>query len=284
MSGHNRTVNTHFWNGDSWSETLSPEEKLLYLYLITNSKVNMLGVYEITLNRISFETGLPLETIQKALEGFERLSKVCFLENKYMILVNFLKNQKMNPNMIKSAGSVFNELPNSIKTAFKAKASKGFERLTQWFRKYEIEIELEIEVENETECESECEPEKASQSDESEKSQNPLTFEPPAFTLHEIIQIYNEICKDNFIIMSPKKQLMGDFATFKEILNKLSGEKLSNDLFERYFAKSKEAFTSGMNFKGCINPENVANIWNGKYSNDAAPKKPVKEKFNFVID
>jgi hypothetical protein len=66
-----RSVNTKFWN-DPFIETLDNKEKLLFLYLLTNPLANILGIYEISLSRISFDTGLTIDTVEKALKGFER--------------------------------------------------------------------------------------------------------------------------------------------------------------------------------------------------------------------
>jgi len=142
----NRVINTSFWN-DTWVETLTSNEKFLYIYLITNSKNNMLGVYEISIKRICFESGLSEGDVKKALESFGRLSKAFYINESYMILTNFTKHQKYNSNMKKAAIKVFNKLPSEIKTIYKSNASEGFERITQWFGIDEIEIEEEIESE-----------------------------------------------------------------------------------------------------------------------------------------
>jgi len=66
-----RLVNSHTWS-DKWVETLSTVEKLLWLYLLTNDYTNMLGIYEITLSRMVFETGLTKPQVISALKRFEK--------------------------------------------------------------------------------------------------------------------------------------------------------------------------------------------------------------------
>lgn len=147
-----RSVNTKFWN-DTFIETLDSKEKLLFLYLLTNPLANILGIYEISLNRISFDTGITIESIEKALKGFESIGKVYYLDG-FIILSNFQKNQKMNTNMIKGATELFTKLPNRVKSLVLDKALKGFESLSNGFKdfeKYEDEIEDEIESESEDE-------------------------------------------------------------------------------------------------------------------------------------
>lgn len=155
-----RSLSTAFWS-DPFIEELSPSEKLLFIYLITNEKTNMLGIYESSIKKISFETGIPSNTISEALKKFEASGKVKYANN-YVILVNFMKHQNFNPNMMKSAIDTYNSLPNELKdnsiVVDKSNPSKGFETLLNHFgmvRKIEVEDELEDEKENESEREAE---------------------------------------------------------------------------------------------------------------------------------
>jgi hypothetical protein len=52
-----RVVNTRFWDDDYIME-LGPTEKLVFLYVLTNPLTDLCGAYQITLKRISFDTGL----------------------------------------------------------------------------------------------------------------------------------------------------------------------------------------------------------------------------------
>ena len=148
MSNKLRSINTKFWE-DPWIEELNPKDKLLFLYLLSNSKTNMLGIYEVSLSKISFETGLTKQEIGKAFEGFERVNKAFYIDN-YVVLANFLKNQKYNTNMKKSATKEFSNLPKLLKDKLSCNDSEGFERLIKGFEmlsKIEVEVEDEIEEE-----------------------------------------------------------------------------------------------------------------------------------------
>jgi len=123
-----RSVNTKFWS-DAFVEELETNEKLLFLYLLTNEKTNMLGIYEISVKRISYETGLSYETIKKAFEGFERVRKAFFFDN-WVFLPNWIKNQSMNTNMMKSARKEFNALPNELIIRLQSNGFEGFESLS----------------------------------------------------------------------------------------------------------------------------------------------------------
>ena len=147
-----RSVNTAIWS-DTWFEELDSNEKLLFLYLVTNEKTNMLGIYELSIKKMSFETGIPKDEISKALKGFETVKKVKHIKN-YVVLVNYLKHQNFNTNMKKSAIDTYNSLPKELKdsklTISKSNPIESFETLSNHFgmvRKVEVEVEDEIEVE-----------------------------------------------------------------------------------------------------------------------------------------
>lgn len=146
-----RSIKTHFWN-DTFIGELEPEEKLLYIYLITNPLTNMLGVYEIQIRRICFDTKLSLETVTEGLETLKKDKKADYVDG-YIILANFVRNQNYNTNMLKSAVSDMEELPLSVlKTPI-------FGRVMEWFRRvpdrYEMVRNIEVEVEGEKEVEEE---------------------------------------------------------------------------------------------------------------------------------
>ena len=131
-----RSINTKFWD-DNFVVELTPEEKLLFLYLLTNSLCNILGIYEISIKRICFDTGLSFESISKALKGFERHNKIKYVHG-YVIIYNFLKNQALNSNMEKGAVQIYNNLPNELKNKELGKPLKAFQRLSKPFKSFQI--------------------------------------------------------------------------------------------------------------------------------------------------
>jgi len=158
-----RSLNTAFWS-DPFVEELKPDEKLLFLYLIMNEKTNMLGIYESTLRKMSFETGIEMNRCQTILNGFEGLGKVRYMNN-WVLLVNFMKHQNYNPNMKKSAIDCYNNLPDNLKIKGlklnRETPDEAFETLSkayQTVRKEEVEYEGEIEEEIETEKEADLHP------------------------------------------------------------------------------------------------------------------------------
>ena len=86
-----RGFQTELWT-DSFIQGLSPEAKLLFIYLWTNKHCNQAGLYEITLKTIAFDTGLPLESLSEHLSQLE--PKVAWYPEQNLIWVkNFLKRQ-----------------------------------------------------------------------------------------------------------------------------------------------------------------------------------------------
>jgi len=72
-----RKVHTKFWS-DSFIQSLSPEKKFFYLYLLTNEGTRQCGIYEITKQRMSFDTGYTIDTVSILLNYFIELGKIKF--------------------------------------------------------------------------------------------------------------------------------------------------------------------------------------------------------------
>ena len=149
-----RSLSTAFWS-DPFIEELTPQQKLLFIYLVTNDKTNMLGIYESTVRKMSFETGIDKKNIESALNEFKSKGKVKYINN-YVILVNYMKHQNYNTNMKKSAIDTYNNLPKELKikdlTVSKDNPLKGFESLLNHYgmvSKYEYEYEDETKLEDE---------------------------------------------------------------------------------------------------------------------------------------
>ena len=153
-----RSISTEIWS-DPYFEDLNSSEKLLFIYLITNEKTNMLGIYENTVRKMSFETGINKSTVEQIIKKFQTDQKIKYINN-YVVLVNFLKHQNYNTNMKKSAIDVYNNLPKELKNKdldiSKVNPLEGFETLLNHFgmvRKVEVELEYESELESKSETE-----------------------------------------------------------------------------------------------------------------------------------
>lgn len=155
-----RMISTRTW-ADPWFEELNTESKLLWLYLLTNQQTNLIGIYEISIKRISNETGINLTGCQTVMDGFANRSKIIW-NGSHIVICNFLKHQSLaNPNMEKSARKIFDSLPDTVKKLLQSHGINDFKQFlngfpnqsqthADGFGEREREREREIERERET--------------------------------------------------------------------------------------------------------------------------------------
>ena len=106
MATH-RYISTTFWD-DAWIQGLDPEEKFIYLYLMTNPLTGISGVYKITDRRISFDTGHTEEKIKTTLDKFGTARKAIRM-GEYIVLPSWPKHQNWET-MPKIKQGILNEL------------------------------------------------------------------------------------------------------------------------------------------------------------------------------
>lgn len=123
-----RMIRDSFWT-DSYIERLTPDEKLLFIYLLTNPLCNIGGIYEVRPKRIGFETGYDIEVVENILKRFERDGKI-LRHNDWIVIVNHLKNQSINPSVIQGCQRIFNELPPEIYSLVTGWVQAGLLNLT----------------------------------------------------------------------------------------------------------------------------------------------------------
>lgn len=119
-----RLINTHFWD-DAYIRTLNDKEKLLFLYLISNPLASICGVYEIALDRVAFDTGIPLKSVQSILEKFEQAEKIKYV-NGWVLIRNFTKHQVSNASVVKGISRAIAELPHSVHTLYTEWVQSGY--------------------------------------------------------------------------------------------------------------------------------------------------------------
>jgi hypothetical protein len=107
-----RYVDTKFWD-DNYIIEKDPIEKLLFLYLLTNTLTNIIGIYEISTNRIAFDTGIDREMVDKILKRFEEDDKIKY-ENGWVAIKNFTKHQLNNPKINAGIEALSREVPKDL--------------------------------------------------------------------------------------------------------------------------------------------------------------------------
>ena len=111
-------VNTRFWI-DGYVEKMTPEGKLLYLYLITNPRVEICGAYEFSTKIASAETGLSEQAIDSLVAGWVQAEKV-LLEDGWILILNFLKHQNPNPSILQGVVRSMADIPLSFQQKLQA--------------------------------------------------------------------------------------------------------------------------------------------------------------------
>src|SRR3990167_10785715 len=105
-----KQIHVSIWK-DEWVLDLSPEEKLLFIYLFSNENSSIAGIYKLALKVISFETGLDLSFIDISLRKFWEAEKSYF-ENIIVWVRNLRKyNANNSPLVIKRLEAELREVP-----------------------------------------------------------------------------------------------------------------------------------------------------------------------------
>ena len=81
-----RKIHTTFW-ADPFVEDLTQEQKLFYLYLITNTRTKQSGIYEISKKHIAYETGFSMKEVIELLSFFEDMGKIYYSEQTNEIAI-----------------------------------------------------------------------------------------------------------------------------------------------------------------------------------------------------
>lgn len=131
MSGY-RQIHTRMWSSDRWFTELSPEHKLLFVYLFSNERTSVSGLYELPVTVASFETGLSRETVYAGMIAFEQAGKVLYDPESGVVYVR---------NMFKYQGSNSPKLLARLKADIKAVPACALKN--QWILEHRVLIGYE---------------------------------------------------------------------------------------------------------------------------------------------
>jgi hypothetical protein len=81
-----RKIHITFW-ADPFIQSLSPEKKYFFLYLLTNEKTRQCGIYEITISKMCFDTGYNIDTVSILLKYFVESDKIKYSEKTSEIAI-----------------------------------------------------------------------------------------------------------------------------------------------------------------------------------------------------
>lgn len=89
-----RQIHTKIWN-DEWFLDQEPDAKLLFIYLFSNPRACLAGIYDIPLRVIAFDTGLSLDRVKQLLADFEQRGKAQY-ENGWLFVPNLMRYNASN--------------------------------------------------------------------------------------------------------------------------------------------------------------------------------------------
>ena len=96
-----RQIHVKMWASPDFQE-LSPDGKLIFIYLFSNSHRNEAAIYRITSKTISNETDIPIERVERALAELAPKMILYDPDNHVVWVINALKYQKLSPNGVKA--------------------------------------------------------------------------------------------------------------------------------------------------------------------------------------
>lgn len=132
-----RYIDDSFWT-DPYIEKLDLMEKAVFLYLLTNPLCNVLGIYEISMKRLAYETGLDVDAASNILDRFVRDKKI-FRVEEWVILLNYGKHQVLNPSIESGVRRIWGELPDWVQAVAACDSLSYFTLLNLTYRDSVVE-------------------------------------------------------------------------------------------------------------------------------------------------
>ena len=149
-----RIVSTEFWTDKKVVEQFTPEDKLFFLYLLTNPHTTQLGIYPFIPKIAAFEIGYSKDTVFSLIERFEKYGIVKFSETSSEIAVkNYLKHS-----IVKGGTPVYDLLVKEAnlvkdKSLLRFVLCANSDSLNDTVRKFISDIENENEYDNDNDNE-----------------------------------------------------------------------------------------------------------------------------------
>ena len=108
-NGKIRAISSSFWT-DPYVRKTPKDVKLLYLYLLTNTFTNMLGIYEMDLDQAAFDLNINKSDVEKAMQTLINDGKVVYYQT-YVMIVNRHRHQSLSLSHLVSAANSWNAIP-----------------------------------------------------------------------------------------------------------------------------------------------------------------------------
>lgn len=107
-----RVVGTAFWDDEKVVNDFTPEDKYFFLYLLTNPRSSMLGVYKLVPKLAAFEMGYSVDAVNTLIERFETKHQVIRYnrETCEVAIKNYLKHS-----IVKGGKPIYDRLVADLK-------------------------------------------------------------------------------------------------------------------------------------------------------------------------
>ena len=149
-----RIVSTEFWTDKKIVDQFSPEDKLFFLYLLTNPHTTQLGIYPFVTKIAAFEIGYSNESVISLLERFEKYGIIKFSQKTNEVAVkNYLKHS-----IVKGGTPVYDLLTKEAervkdKELLRFVLSANGDSLNDTVRKFIADMEIENDNDNDNDNE-----------------------------------------------------------------------------------------------------------------------------------
>ena len=76
-----RAIESTFWSDSKVVDKLIPDDRYMFLYLLTNPQTNQLGCYELSISKICYDTGFGKTKVNRILSKLENELKIIVYDN-----------------------------------------------------------------------------------------------------------------------------------------------------------------------------------------------------------
>jgi len=105
-------IQHRFWS-DGWVRQLNALDRYLFLYLLTNERVSITGIYELPLDIMANESGIDEKDLRISM--LSRLEPKIYYREGWVIIINYPKHRVSNsPKYLTGFSRAFSSLPRPI--------------------------------------------------------------------------------------------------------------------------------------------------------------------------
>lgn len=106
-------VHNRFW-ADGWVRQLNALDRYLFLYLLTNGRAKLTGVYELPIDLMASESGIDEKDLRISM--LQRLEPKIYYKEGWVIIINYQGHSvNSSPDYRKGVGRSFYEIPTKIR-------------------------------------------------------------------------------------------------------------------------------------------------------------------------